>query len=234
MATDTTNTVNSILNSGTPAQTASGAAGTRLAEDFDNFLLLLTTQLKNQDPTAPMDANQFTQQLVSFAGVEQSIATNTNLEKLLALSSTDQINSAVNYIGKQLTAAGNSAALQDGRAEFIYELPTAATQATISITNAAGQVYYSGPVDKGAGTHSFVWDGKSLGGADLPDGEYFFSIAAKDISNKDITAGTFSTGVVSSVTLDNGAIMLKVGDMEIPLEDVISISAAQPVEEEDA
>ena len=55
----------------------------QLSSNFDTFLTLLTTQLKNQDPTAPMDSNQFTQQLVEFSQVEQQINTNTNLKTLI-------------------------------------------------------------------------------------------------------------------------------------------------------
>ena len=56
----------------------------QLSGNFSTFLNLLTTQLKNQDPTSPMDTNQFTQQLVMYSQVEQQIQSNSNLKTLIA------------------------------------------------------------------------------------------------------------------------------------------------------
>ena len=89
-----------------------------LAETFDTFLTLLTTQLQYQDPLDPMDTNEFTSQLVEFTSVEQAMATNKKLDSLIALQNSMQINDAVGYIGKTVGADGIILMLQDeiGRA----------------------------------------------------------------------------------------------------------------------
>ena len=71
-------------------------------DDFDDFLTLLTTQLQNQDPLEPTDTTEFTNQLVLFAGVEQDISQNDNLEQLIGLESANQAVGALNYIGNEV------------------------------------------------------------------------------------------------------------------------------------
>mgnify|MGYP000415501120 CR=1 FL=1 len=120
----------SALN-GTSGQTAAKSAGVSLAGDFDQFLTLLTTQLANQDPLSPMDTTEFTNQLVLFAGVEQQIASNENLEELISLSGGNQAVQAVSYIGKKAEANGNIFQLTENGAEIGYELASEAQPATI-------------------------------------------------------------------------------------------------------
>ena len=83
------------LTASAQTQSASSTAFSSLTENLDTFLTLLTTQLQNQDPLEPLDTEQFTQQLVQFAGVEQSIQTNSNLETLIALQSSSDRSSAL-------------------------------------------------------------------------------------------------------------------------------------------
>src|SRR5512146_3413480 len=71
-----------------------------IASNFTTFLQMLTTQLKNQDPTSPMDTNQFTQQLVQFAQVEQQMKSNSQLEALVSLQKTAQSTQALGYVGQ--------------------------------------------------------------------------------------------------------------------------------------
>ena len=111
----------------------SAASEAKLEEDLNRFLTLLVTQLQNQDPLDPLDANEFTSQLVQFAGVEQQIFQNANLEKLLALQETNQISSLVDFIGTTVEAEGNELPLENGLAEFTYTMPTSANTATIPV-----------------------------------------------------------------------------------------------------
>ena len=121
----------------------STAAGSRigLADNFDNFLKLLTTQLQSQDPLSPLDATQFTEQLVQFTGVEQAIKTNDVLGQLVALVRADQVTRAVDYLGAEVEANGQSVRL-DGNtpATVHYRLDQPAAAATISIYNEAGRL----------------------------------------------------------------------------------------------
>ena len=86
----------------TSTTSSSSTARTSLATNFQTFLTLLTTQLQNQDPTSPMDSNQFTQQLVMYSQVEQQLSTNDKLDSLIALGSSQSTNLAMSYLGKNV------------------------------------------------------------------------------------------------------------------------------------
>ena len=114
------------------SNTASGNAAAKLTSNFETFLTLLTTQLKNQDPTAPMDSNQFTQQLVQFSQVEQQIQTNTNLNSLLTQGASMSAAYATSYLGKVVSVTNGQASLQDGAANWTYTLGAAASEANVT------------------------------------------------------------------------------------------------------
>src|ERR1700745_1994530 len=114
-------TVPSATNNPSATAAAAGSnAMQQLSGNFQTFLTLLTTQLKNQDPLSPMDSNQFTQQLVQFSQVEQQINSNKNLEDLIALTKSQSATNAVSYLGKTLTLTDGTAALQNGTANWTY------------------------------------------------------------------------------------------------------------------
>src|ERR1700748_2840526 len=91
---------------GAAASSATDSSMQQLSGNFDTFLQLLTTQLQNQDPTSPMDTNQFTQQLVEYSQVEQQIDTNTNLQSLITQGGTQNAAYAPSYLGKNVTVSG--------------------------------------------------------------------------------------------------------------------------------
>lgn len=200
-----------------------------LSNNFDDFLRLLTTQLQNQDPTEPLDTNQFTQQIATLSQVEQQIATNRNLEQLINQTNSTQINNAVSYIGKTIDSVGNTGSLQGGRAEFAYSLPQAADSVTVSILNKSGEMVFSGNGSKTAGKNIVFWDGvNSTNGRDEANGTYTIVVTAKDAGGKEISATTYSTGRVTSVDLEEGEITLAVGTMRVPLDKVISVREPSP------
>jgi len=160
--------------------TASAAtdAGVKLAANFDTFLKLLTTQLQYQDPLSPMDSNQFTQQLVQFSGVEQAIASNKNLEKLVNFQLSNATSTAASYIGKQVTAGGDTAQLTGGSARWSYTLGANAADTQIEISDLAGHVVYKTSGQTTMGEHIFAWDGRASDNSIVPDGTYKISIAS--------------------------------------------------------
>src|SRR6185295_18957945 len=94
----------SLVSSATTPKTATAVTGdsnvkATIAQNFDTFLQLLTTQLQNKNPLDPLDTNQFTQQLVEFASVEQQINMNTNLQSLITMQQTSQATSALELVG---------------------------------------------------------------------------------------------------------------------------------------
>jgi flagellar basal-body rod modification protein FlgD len=96
----------------------------KFAGDFNTFLTLLTTQIKNQSPTDPLDTNQMTNQLVQFASVEQQIAMNQNLQRLIGLEQASQLTASAPLIGKRVEVESDQIALQGGVGAL--KLPAAA------------------------------------------------------------------------------------------------------------
>jgi flagellar basal-body rod modification protein FlgD len=156
--------------------------------NFSTFLKILTTQLQNQDPTSPMDTNQFTQQLVEFSGVEQQLNTNNLLQQLVNSSGgTGSVKSLLGYVGQYVEVPStNQLLIQNGQADFGYTLPSVATTAAITIKDSTGATVatLSGPTT--AGLNRITWDGKDASGTQLADGAYSVSIAATDSGGNNI------------------------------------------------
>ena len=203
---------NSLAASNLIEGTKSSESSDKLEEELGRFLNLLVTQLKNQDPLDPLDANEFTAQLVAFAGVEQQIFANANLEKLLKLEQTNQISALVDFIGSTVEATGRTVPLQDGQAEIGYTMPLGANTATLSITNSAGLTVFQGDVDTSSGKHVFAWDGKNNSGILQPDGAYNVLISGLDFSGNllEITQTVF--GRVTGAGVEGGLGNLFLGD----------------------
>ena len=211
------------------AVTASQAAGrtsagrTGLASNFETFLQLLTSQLKNQDPLSPLDSNQFTQQLTQMSGVEQQLLTNDLLTSLLA-AQQGGLGGASNYIGKNATAVWSATKLEGSKATWSYELGASASEATLSIVDGKGKTVWTGPApDRTTGTHDFTWNGKTTAGGQLPDGGvYSLKITAKAGTNP-VEAQVLTRGTVTSVELADGVPYLAIGAALVPLSSVIGV-----------
>lgn len=228
-ATDTKNTTNPLATNtaSNVSKSAADKARSTLAGDFDTFLLLLTTQLKNQDPIEPMDTNEFTSQLVQFATVEQAIQSNTNLEKLIDLQKGSTVNSAAQYMGRFIQATGDQGNLSDGVATFSYTLPSKATTAEVSITDSKGAVVFTGSGPTNVGLNDVIWDGtNSFTGATMADGIYKLAVVAKDADGNKITATTYTTGFVTGVNLEGETPMLRIGQLDVAIEKVKAIRDA--------
>jgi len=196
----------------------------QLSGNFSTFLTLLTTQLKNQDPTSPMDSNAFTQQLVMYSQVEQQIDTNTNLKSLLSQNTTNAGAMAAAYLGKKVSVTNGNAALSGGAANWVYSLNSAAASNTLSITDANGRTVWSGTGETAAGNHTLAWDGKDTNGNQLSDGTYKLTVTAKDSASNAITSTVASAGVVGQIDMTGGTPKLIVGTMELDLGDIAAIA----------
>ncbi len=192
-------------------------------KNFDSFLQLLTAQLKNQDPLAPLNATEFTTQLVQFTSVEQAIRQNQNLESLIALQKSTQVATAVSYIGKTVEASGNEIILRDGQGTFSYTLPTTAASASVTITDAQGRLVRTGPGLTAAGTHSFVWDGRDNDNRPMPNGTYTVRVSAQDGAGQPLTVSTNIVGTVTDVALLDDIVMLTIAGRQIPVSRVLSV-----------
>lgn len=219
-----TTAIDSTTPTTTPTDSKSNEARNKLSGDFDTFLQLLVTQLKNQDPLEPLDTHQFTSQLVQFASVEQAIATNENLEKMLEADRNAAISSAAGYVGKFIQAEGKSARLKDGVASFTYELTKPAYQVEVVITDDLGQIVYKGAAPTEKGKNDVLWDGTSnIDGQEKPDGTYHISVVAKDAKMEPVEVKTFTTGFVSAVDIEDGEMNLKIGEISVALDKVLLV-----------
>ena len=214
----------SFDSSAIPEDSRSAASEAKLEEDLNRFLTLLVTQLQNQDPLDPLDANEFTSQLVQFAGVEQQIFQNANLEKLLALQETNQISALVDFIGTTVEAEGNQLPLENGLAEFTYTMPINAKNATINITNEAGLTVFQGDADTSSGKHVFPWDGRNQFGVPQPDGAYNVLVSGLDFSGNLLEVTHTIFGRVTGAGVEDGLASLFMGDaIVIPQDKVLSV-----------
>ena len=210
----------------TPAATQASETSSRtgLADNFDSFLLLLTTQLQNQDPTSPMDADQFTQQLVQFSGVEQQIQTNETLADLASLLRGQQLSQSVGYLGAEVDLNGDVVKLgDDGIARIQYELDGPAAAVTVAISDEFGEVVASFPGETEAGRQSVTWDGLADDGQQFSEGAFKVSILAATAAGEPVTSRTTVSGIVDGVELHDGQTMLSVDGILLPLSQVAAI-----------
>lgn len=195
-----------------------------LADTFDTFLNLLTTQLKYQDPLDPMDTNEFTSQLVEFTNVEQAMKTNKKLDDLISLQTELQLNNAVGYIDRQVGADSIILMLQDGESTITYDLGANASKVNVLIIDEQGETVRTIEGDTAFGHHEIAWDGLDDDGLAMEDGLYGFLVTAVDTDLKPVPLVQGTVGKVTGVKLSDGEVTLEIGELEIALSDVLSIS----------
>jgi len=213
-------TITSVSSSTTTSSTSSSSTSSSLSSltsNFQTFLTLLTTQLQNQDPTSPMDSNQFTQQLVMYSQVEQQIDTNSKLDSLISLSNSQSSNLAMSYLGKSVTLSDGTGELSNSSATWTYNLANASAATTLTVKDSDGNVVYSKSGDTTAGTHTLTWDGKDSQGDTYSDGLYTLTVSATGSNGKAVTTTVASTAKVDGVDLSGSTPKLVIGSGEIAL-----------------
>ena len=224
-------TLDNIISATTPSITAAASSTTSataattgidkntIAGNFQTFLTLLTTQLKNQNPLEPLDTNQFTQQLVQFAQVEQQLRQNDQLATLISIEKSAQSTTALAFVGSTVAVDGATAALTKGQATWSFAVPKPLS-ATITIRSASGQTAYSGSYTMNPGTQNFAWDGRDAKGVQWPDGNYTISITGKDASGQAVAIPSEVEGVVDSVDLTKNPPVLSIGNQTFALDKI--------------
>ncbi|MDB5540151.1 MAG: Basal-body rod modification protein FlgD [Devosia sp.] len=215
---------------GSSATSAMSGSRQTIAQNFDTFLQLLTTQLRNQNPLDPLDTNQFTQQLVQFTGVEQQLKTNEFLEAMMTSTQNANNSQAVSYVGKIVTASGTKTELIDGDARWHFAVDKKA-DITATVRDVNGNVVYtkSGTVNQGESV--FTWDGIGNDGRDREDGSYTVTIEARDTDGKLVDVATEMTGEVTGIDFSGSEPMLIVGGARVNLSAVLSVRAKTVADE---
>jgi len=191
----------------TPAAAAPSGALAKLSSDSNTFLKLLTTQMQNQDPLKPMDTSEYTQQLVQFSQVEQSIQQNQSLKDILAKLSSNDLSNAAALIGKVASFDSSIAGLgPSGTTSWRYSLDRPAQSLVATVSDAAGNTVTTRRIDP-AGDR-FAWDGTDDRGERAAPGTYTLSLSAIDASGSSVPAAIAAQGVVVEVLVDRGQLTL--------------------------
>jgi flagellar basal-body rod modification protein FlgD len=212
---------------GTAASSSAANNGlAQLADNYQTFLSLLTTQLKNQDPLSPLDTNQFTQQLTQMTGVEQQLLSNQLLQQLVSQSQGGGLTGAVGLIGKTVNATDTSATLQNGSATWQFSTASQPASINATVTDSSGNVIWTGGLTpNGAGPQAFTWNGQNQAGVQQSNGgAYTLAIGATDATGATIPVSTNITGTASAVQQVNGTTMVTVNGVQVPLSSVTSVN----------
>jgi len=224
----TTNATPSTTTPNTSTAQAAGVVGSQqLAGNFNTFLKLLTSQLQHQDPLNPLDTNQFTQQLVEFASVEQQVNMNSNLQTLISMQQSTESLQALQLVGANVTINSNTATLSKATgspATWGFSSPSPATGA-VTITSSTGQVALTGTISLSAGSQSFTWNGQGNNGVAWPDGNYTLSINATGANGQPVTVSTQVQGTISSIDVSKNPPQVTVGGQSYPISAIQSINS---------
>lgn len=203
------------------AQTSQQRIG--LAEDFQQFLTLLTTQLQNQDPLSPMDSTEFTNQLVQFSQVEQQINSNAKLDSLVALQLSSISSVALGYVGMDISYISAEANF-DGQTpvDVNYALSSDAITCKINVYNEEGDLVYSADAPSDTGTNKFTWTGTNTAGQSVEEGTYSIKIDALDRDGKAIENSTVVSGHVRGIETQNGVVYVLVGERAVAISSIVN------------
>jgi len=216
--------VSSIPASSSAISQAAQANAPEIASNFTQFLQLLTTQLKNQDPLSPLDTNQFTQQLVEFSQVEQQLKTNDSLSTLVSLQQSAQATQALQLVGATVVVNGAQAQLTSSGATWTLNASKPAT-ATVSIADSTGQNAYTGTFAVNSGQQNFTWDGHGNDGRLWPAGTYTLTATAVDASGQTTAISTQVQAPVSSVDLTQSPPLLTINGQQYTMNQLQQIVA---------
>lgn len=195
--------------------------------DKDAFFKLMLAQLKNQDPTSPLQSHEMAAQLANFSALEQMQNMNTTLNEMKAGQKPAEQFQALSLIGKAV--AGDSSRVVRGKGDtehdFSFVLPADCPEAKIVVKNSDGEVVRKYDLKNlKKGENRITWNGKDS--RDLPQqvGEYYFQIEAKSSSGGKMAVKTDFAGTITGVNYTSEGPVLLVGNQTIKLKDVKKIT----------
>jgi len=218
--------VSSTTSSGLSSTTASSVEA--LSANYELFLSVLTTQMENQNPLDPTDADEMTNQLIQYSSVEQQILSNQYLEALVQSTNNQSASVALDLVGMEVTYAGETLDYEDGETlKWAYEIPDDVSTITAEITNEDGDVIYTKKLDTTAGEYAFEWSGELDSGGSASDGEYTLSFYAEDSEGEEVEIQPQTTSKCVQVDWSTGTAQLIMDNgMTVDLSDVVSATEA--------
>jgi flagellar basal-body rod modification protein FlgD len=215
-----------IQGTAAAGQPTAAANGKGLAADFSTFLTLLTAQLQNQDPTKAMDTNEMTNQLVSFASVEQQIGMNANLAQLIGLQQTSQLTAAAPLMGQTIEVESDRLSLQNGIATLRLPAADAATEAVVRVVDGSGRILRDATVRLGTAPQDWQWDGRDAAGVRQPDGAYRFGIVGQDAAGTPQAVAATVLGTATAASRPGGGnLSLALGALSVGFDAVRGLGA---------
>ena len=206
------------------AAPAGSTAINSLSGNFQTFLKLLMTQLKNQDPTSPLDTNQFTSQLVQFASVEQQINTNKSLTQLIELTQSGQVLQSSAMVGRQVEVASDKLALQNGSAAVKFNT-TSDGPVAVAVYADNGAKLADGLVNATTGSNQWTWNGRNGNGALVRDGAYRVAVTGSNPDGSSKALPFTVLGTATGVEQKNNGIKLQLGGLVVDFTSVKSVAA---------
>jgi flagellar basal-body rod modification protein FlgD len=212
-----------------PQATASNASASlsQLSEDYTRFLTLLTAQIANQDPLAPMDSSQFVTQLAQLSQVEQSVKVNGNLEGIKTKLDSFSTMAGAGMLGRTITVASDAVELVGGASQTSYRLAAPAQSVSATITDSNGDLVrtITGLSGDSQNVVDLNWDGLGDDGQLLSDGSYTIDLKPLAEDGSDITSVVFQDVNVTEVIFDFGQSYLSLSNGAlVSLFDVLSVS----------
>lgn len=223
----------SNTDASTMSNTANQQAKSQIGADFNMFLKLLTTQMQNQDPLDPMDTSEYTQQLVQFSAVEQSMQQTDALKDILARLTGQDMAQSSSYIGREGRFDSATSGLSgDTPATWTYAMNGAPTTIKATVKDANGNVVKEVvlPAEETQGRYS--WDGTKSDGSKAADGAYTLSISAIDAKGATVPVTINSVGTVREVVTNGDSVVLSVNGLRYPLESLVAVAAPGGAEAE--
>ena len=194
-----------------------------IADNFQTFLTLLTTQLQNQNPLDPLDTNQFTQQLVQFAGVEQQMKANDQLTSLVAHREDRAVDPGAGLVGQTVAVDGSTAQFDElGDLEFQRADKTPTPPSPSPIRPARPPI--AAP-SRWPGNASFVWDGKGNDGTQWPRRQLQDDGHRQGPIGNNVAISTEIQGVVDSVDLTASPPLLSIGGQNYTTDQIKRVGA---------
>lgn len=190
----------------------------------NDFLKLLVTQLKNQDPLKPMDNTAFVAELAQFSQLDQSTKQVQLLEKSIAQQTDSMQYTLLPMIGRNVQVEGSLIDLNNGPAKLTYALEREASTVRVTIQDQQGKAIRI--LDLGtqsAGKQEVQWDGRNQNGLLMPNGTYQYQVLAKDAQGGAVVAAPSSVLKISGVRMVNGAPQLAAGDYVIDRKDIVEL-----------
>lgn len=205
------------------AAAVGGTALGSLSSNFNGFLKLLMTQLQNQDPTSPMDTNEFTRELVQFSSVEQQIATNTSLTRLIELTQAGEVMQSSAMIGRRIAVESEEMPLQNGQGTLRFSVD-AEQPVRVAVLNGQGTTIAEKTITAQRGANDWVWDGKDGNGRTMPDGSYRVAVHAVGATGTPKAVPYQVVGTAPGVTTETAGVRLQLGTLTVPFSAVRSVT----------